>query len=189
MAFATHRNRSDGRCRCTNDINSNECRRIVEVLVDCSRKTIDGDRLVFHEFTPCSGNENGPSDGAEVFMSECIRVQSSPVDFDAKQFFQSDIAKMDLSAEMIQQGKLAWFVWRFKHHSLEAEHRDKSVRICAIQSSLAIKKSNSLGALSRFDYQLDCTGVQPLLTVLNPCFKRLVTEATVMLLAELHLNV
>ncbi len=122
-------------------------------------------------------------------MSECIRVQPPPVDFDTKQLFQPDIAEMDLPAKMIEQGKLAWLVRSFKHYRLETEHRRELVCVCGIQVSVLIKESDSPGALSCFDHQLDRTGIEPLLTLVDPCGKGAVIEPSIMLLAKFHLDV
>ena len=101
-------------------------------------------------------------------MSECIRVQATPVDFNAKQFFQPDIAEMDVPSKMIQQGKLAWLVRGFEHYGVEPECMDKPVCVCRIQVSILIKESDSLCALSGFDDELDRARIEPFLPLVNP---------------------
>ena len=121
-------------------------------------------------------------------MSEGIRVQASPVNFNAKQLFQSDIAEMNVSSKVIQKSKLTWLVGSFKHHSVEPEYIYKPVCVVRIQVSILIKESDSLCAFSGFDNELDCTGIEPFLTLVNPRRQRPVIKTTVMLLPKFHLN-
>src|SRR5262245_63734944 len=101
-------------------------------------------------------------------MSEGIRVQASPVNFNAKQLFQPDVAEMDVSSEVIQKSKLAWLVGSFKHHCVEPEYVNKPVCVFRIQVSIVIKEADSLCPFSGFDTELDYTGVHPLLTRVAP---------------------
>ena len=122
-------------------------------------------------------------------MSERIRVQAAPVDFNAEQFLQTDIAEMDVPSKMIQQGKLAWLVRGFEHDGVEPERMDKPVCVCRIQVSILIEESDSLCALPRFDDELDRTRIEPFLPLVNPRSERPVAEPAVMLLPKLHLNI
>jgi hypothetical protein len=45
-------------------------------------------------------------------------MKPAPVDLDPQEFFQSDIAKVYLSAKVVEQGKLAWLVRSFEHYRI-----------------------------------------------------------------------
>ena len=122
-------------------------------------------------------------------MSECIRMQAAPVDFNAKQFFQPHVAEMNVPSKMIQKGKLAWLVRGFKHDCVEPECMYKPVCVCRIQVSIVIKQSDSLCAFSGFDDELDRTRIEPFLTLVNPRRQRPAVKATVMLLPKFHLDI
>jgi hypothetical protein len=77
--------------------------------------------------------------GPELGVSERIRVQAAPVDFNAEQFFQTDIAEMDVPSKMIQQGKLAWLGRGFEHDGVEPERMDEPVCVCRIQVCILIE--------------------------------------------------
>src|SRR5262249_26481731 len=64
----------------------------------------------------------------------------------------------------------------------------QTVSVCLIQVSVLIEESNFSGALSRFDDQLNRTGIEPLPTSVNPCCKSPPGETTIMFLTEFHLN-
>ena len=122
-------------------------------------------------------------------MSECIRVEAAPVDFNAEHFFQPDVTEMDASSKMIQKGKLAWLVRGFKDDGVEPECIYKAVCVCRIQKSILIKQSDSPCAFSGFDDELDRTRIEPFLALVNPRRQRLPVKTAVMLLPKLHLNV
>jgi hypothetical protein len=134
----------------------------------------------------CEGNGGT---GPEVRVSERIRVQTASVDFNAQQFLQTDITEMDVPSKMIQEGKLAWLVRRFEHDCVEPERIDKPLCICGVQPSVLIEESDSSRAFSRFDDQLDRSGVEPFLPLVDPRSERPVAEPAVMFLPELHLNI
>ena len=101
-------------------------------------------------------------------MSEGIRVEAASVDFNAKQFLQTDITEMDVPSKVIQQGKLARLVRGFEHDRIEPERLDKPVCKRGIQVSIVVEQSDSLRAFSCFDDQLDGTRVEPVLPLFNP---------------------
>src|SRR5215471_9839182 len=116
-------------------------------------------------------------------------MQSTPVDFDAEQLLQPDITEMNVPSEVIQQGELAWFVRRFEDDGVEPERTDKPFRVCGIQVSILIEQSDSLCAFPGFDDELDRTGIEPFLALVDPRRERPIAEPTVVFLSELHLNV
>src|SRR5262245_45725248 len=116
-------------------------------------------------------------------------MQAASVDFNAEEFLQPDITEMDVPAKMIQQGKLARFVWGFEHDGVEPERLDKPVRVCGIQLSFLIEQSDAQCTFPGFDDELERTGIEPFLPLVNPRRKRPVVEPPVMLLSQLHLNV
>jgi hypothetical protein len=94
-----------------------------------------------------------------------------------------------MSAKVFQQSKLAGLVRRFEHDGLEPELLYKALRESGIQISILIKQPDSPGTFSRFDDELDCARIEPLLTTVDPGIKRLFVESPVMFLAEFHLHV
>ena len=122
-------------------------------------------------------------------MFECVRMQPTPVDFDAKQFFKPHVAEMNLPAKVVEQGELAWLVGSFERYCFETEHRHKSVGIRGVQVAVVIEEPDSSGALSGFDNQLHSAGIEPLLTAVDPLSKSALIETTVVLLAQFHLNI
>jgi hypothetical protein len=116
-------------------------------------------------------------------------METAPVDFDAKQLFQSDIAEMHVSSKMIQKGELTCLVRSFEHYRFKSEYVDKPVCVIRIQVSILIKESNSSCAFSGFDNELNRSGIEPLLTLVNPPRQRLVVETAVVLLSKFHLNI
>src|SRR5207247_9810457 len=116
-------------------------------------------------------------------------MKSAPVNLDAKQFLQPYIAEMDLSAEMIQQRKLARFVRGFEHQRFEPEHLDKAVGVCGVQFSVLVKEADSFRTLSAFDNELYSCRIEPLLSVGAPYRKGRLVETAVMLIALLDLTI
>ena len=57
----------------------------------------------------------------EVLHAKSVGVQAPPVDFDAQQFFQPDIAEPHLRSEVVEKRELAGLVRRFERHGVEAE--------------------------------------------------------------------
>src|SRR5262245_38989311 len=127
--------------------------------------------------------------GPEVDLSERIRVQAAPVDFNAQQFLQTDVTEMNVSSKVIQQRKLARLVRGFEHDGLEAESRDKPVCVCGIQVSILIEQSDSPRAFPGFDDELHRAGVEPFLALVDPRGERPVAKAPIVLLPELHLHI
>src|SRR5262249_45447071 len=115
-------------------------------------------------------------------------MQAASVDFNAEQFLQTDIAEMNLPAEMIQQGKLAWLGRGFEHDPVEPERLDKPFGIGRIQVSILIEESDTHRAFASFDDELDRPRIEPFLSLVNPCRERVGGESSVVLLPELHLN-
>src|SRR5689334_20842282 len=93
-------------------------------------------------------------DRPEVGELECVGVQTAPEDFDTKEFFEPDIAEMNVPAKVFQQGKLAGFAGRFEHDGFEPEPRHEAFREPGIQISILIKQPDSPGTLSCFDDEL-----------------------------------
>src|SRR5216110_1547530 len=122
-------------------------------------------------------------------MFECIRMQPTPVDFDAKELFKPYIAEMNLPSKVVEQGKLASLIGGFKHYCFETEHGYKAFGIRGVQVSVLIEKPNSPCALSGFDNELHSAGIEPLLTAVNPLSKSALIETAVVLLAQFHLNI
>jgi len=116
-------------------------------------------------------------------------MQTSSVDLDAKQLFQSDIAEMYVPSKMIQKGELTCLVRGFEHYRLEPENINKPVCVVRIQISILIKESNSFCAFSGFDNELNRARIEPFLTLINPLGKGLVVKTAVVLLAKFHLNI
>src|SRR5262245_46951670 len=96
---------------------------------------------------------------------------------------------MDIPAEVIQQGKLAWLVWSLEHDGVEPECVDKPFGICRVQASILIEQSDALCAFTRFDDELDGARIEPFLPLFNPYGNRVVGETAVVFLAKFHLNV
>src|SRR5262249_39358471 len=127
--------------------------------------------------------------GPEVDLSERVRVQAAPVDFNAEQFLQTNVTEMDVSAKVIQQGKLAWLVGRFEDNGLKSERRNKPVCVCRIQVAILMEQPDSPRAFPGFDDELQGAGVEPLLALVDPRRERLIAEPPVVFLAELHLHI
>ena len=112
-------------------------------------------------------------------MCEGIGMQAAPVDFNAEQFLQTNIAETDVPAKMVQQGKLTWLVRRLERDGLEPERTDKPVRVRGVQVSMLIKESDSLCAFPRLDDDLVCTRVEPFLPLLDLAGERPVGEPAI----------
>src|SRR5262245_56352033 len=136
-----------------------------------------------------SGRDQTRCAGPEVGVCECVRVQAAPVDFHAEQFLQPDVTEVDVASKVIEQRKLAWLVWRLEDHGLETERLHESVCEPRVQASVLVEESDCAGAFPSFDHELDRAGVEPGLSLVDPCRQRLVAEPAVVLLAKFHLHV
>ena len=123
-------------------------------------------------------------------MPERIRVQAAPVDFNAKQFLQTDIAEMDVPPKMVQQGKLAWLGRGFEHDGVESERVNKPVCVCGVQVSILIEQSDSL---VRFPWLRRRVGRAPASSHSCPWSIHAesvsLVEPSVVFLPKLHLNI
>src|ERR1700719_3414077 len=128
------------------------------------------------------------SNRSQVILREGIRMEAPPVDFHAKKLLQPDIAEVHFAAEMVQQGKLAGFVGRFEHHRLEAERLSEAICICAVEVSAVIKKSYLFCALAVFHDELEGSGVEPPLPLLDQLRYAVVGKRSTMLLTQFELN-
>src|SRR5262245_60660419 len=108
-------------------------------------------------------------------------MQAASVDLNAKQFLQTDIAEMNFPAEMIQQRKLACLGRSFEHHGAEPERFDKPFCISRIQVPILIEQPDPHCAFASLDDELDCTCVEPFLSLVNPLRECVVGESSVVL--------
>ena len=86
-------------------------------------------------------------------------MQPTAVDFNAQQFFQTNITEVYFTSEVVQEGELAGFVGRLEHENFMTESIDEAVGICGIEVSVLVEEPDSAGALTSFDYQLQSSGV------------------------------
>src|SRR4029453_13249080 len=96
---------------------------------------------------------------------------------------------MDIPPEMVQQGKLAWLGRGFEHDGVKSERVNKPVCVCGIQAPILIEQSNPLRAFPGFDDELECAGIEPFLSLVDPRRERLLAEPSVMFLPKLHLHI
>src|SRR5262245_33946407 len=96
---------------------------------------------------------------------------------------------MYVPSKMIQKGKLTRLVGGFEQYGFETEYMHKPVCVIRIQVSIWIKESHASCALSGLDDELNCSGIEPFLTLVNPLRQRLVVKTAVVLLSKFHLNI
>src|SRR5205823_6558035 len=117
--------RGDGShcCRCrSNDVNCDNGVRFRDGM-QAIEIAPDGDRPGHHL---C--NTRHRPDRAKILFRIGIRMQSTPVDFDAEQFLDPNVAKMDRAAKMVEKRKLTRFVRRLEEDAFETECLCEAVR-------------------------------------------------------------
>src|SRR5947199_2477903 len=116
-------------------------------------------------------------------------METPPVNFHAKYFFQPHVAQVHFAAEVIQQGKLAWLIGSFEYHGVKAERLCETICVCAVEISGIVKQTYFFRALPRFHHQLECSCIQPPLSLLDQLSYAIIGKGTVMLLTKLELNI
>src|SRR5438067_6429245 len=116
-------------------------------------------------------------------------MQAAAIDFDAQQFLQPHVAEVYLAPEVIEQGKLAGLVGRFKHHDVMPERLNEAVRICRIELAFSVEKPDATSALSSFNHQLQGSSVQPAATLLDEGFDGVLIKRPAVLLSQFELHV
>jgi hypothetical protein len=115
-------------------------------------------------------------------------MQAAAVNFDAQDFFQSYIAKMDLAAEVLEKGKLARFGRRFKQEQIESEVPGKTIGKGGIEVSVNIEEPDSASALAGLNNQLQGAGIEPPRTLRQELLNRFLVESPGMFLSQFELN-
>ena len=95
-------------------------------------------------------------------------MQSTPVDLDAQQFLDSNIAKMDLTAEVIEESELAWLIGRFEQDSMKTEFFSETIREGCSQTAVIVKEADTLRAFTSFHHQLQRAGFEPAMSLIDP---------------------
>src|SRR3989441_4834441 len=96
---------------------------------------------------------------------------------------------VDLSAEVVQQRKLARFIRSLEDHRLESECLDEPICKGAIQVALVVKQPDALGAFSAFHNELERPSIEPSLALLDQTLHDLFGKAAGVFLAELELHI
>ena len=81
-------------------------------------------------------------------------MQSPPVDFDTQQFFDTHIAEVDFTSEMIEKRKLARFIGRFEECRLQPELFCKAIGKGFSEIAVVVKEAYALRAFTRLYDQL-----------------------------------
>src|SRR5512134_2324923 len=83
----------------------------------------------------------------QVITLKSVRVETAPIDLDAEQFFDPDIAQLDFGAEVVQQRELAGLVGGLEDRLLHAEGLNESIRELGLKLSLVIEEPDILRTL------------------------------------------
>src|SRR5437868_9754749 len=116
-------------------------------------------------------------------------MQPTAVDFNAQQFFQTNITEVYFTSEVVQEGELAGFVGRLEHENFMTESIDEAVGICGIEVSVLVEEPDSAGALTSFDYQLQGSSIEPAASLIDQRIDGLVVECACVLLSQFELSV
>src|ERR1700730_16463537 len=115
-------------------------------------------------------------------------MEPASIDLDPQQFLQSDITKMYLTAKVVEQGKLTWFVGSLEHHRVETEAFSKPVCEGTIEVPVLVKQTAPACALSGFYNQFYGARIEPLLPLGDQRIHHSVAEFSRVLFAEFELN-
>src|SRR5262245_46819786 len=94
-------------------------------------------------------------------------MQATPIDLNAQQFFQPYVAQSNARSEMIQQGKLTWFVRCLEGDGVKTELLCEAVRQSRVEVAFVVEKAYPFGALTGLYNQFARTGFQPAMSLRN----------------------
>src|SRR5439155_1099305 len=90
-----------------------------------------------------------------------VRMQAAPVNLNAEQLLEADIAEVDRVAEVAQEVELRALVGRLEDRPFHAECVREGFRGIEVQPTGIVEQPDRLRALARLDTVLTGAGVQP----------------------------
>src|SRR5438067_1658964 len=90
-----------------------------------------------------------------------VRMQAAPVNLNAEQLLEADIAEVDRVAEVAQEVELRALVGRLEDRPFHAECVREGFRGIEVQPAGIVEQPDRLRALARLDNDLTGAGVQP----------------------------
>src|ERR1700676_1490438 len=137
------------------------------VKLNILRKTIDHDRFA-HLFTfTIVGPSSTRSRRPQILLRKCVGMQAPAVNFHSQNLFQPYVTQVNLTAEMVEQRKLARFVGGLENDSTKSERIGKAIGVAAVEVPCPIKEPDLIRTLSGLHHKLKGTRVQPPLPLLH----------------------
>src|SRR5579883_3486505 len=116
-------------------------------------------------------------------------METAPVNLDAQQLFEPDIAEAHRGSEVVEEGELAWLGGRFVSYDVQAELAGEPVRQGVVERAMIVEEAHALGALSGFDDEFEGAGVEPALSLFEQLVDGRGREGAGVFLAELELDI
>ena len=69
-------------------------------------------------------------------------MEPAPVDFNSQDFFQPDVAQMNLAAKMFEQRELTGLIGCFEYHRLESESVSETIGESSVQFSGIVEEAD-----------------------------------------------
>jgi hypothetical protein len=115
-------------------------------------------------------------------------MQTAPIDLHTEEFFEPNVAEMHLTPKMIQERELTLFVGSLEHDSFMPERCYETIGETCVEISIVIKESNPSCTLPRFYHQLNCSCIEPPLSLLDQTLDGIFRKRAGMFLAKFKLN-
>src|SRR5579863_6599894 len=115
-------------------------------------------------------------------------MQSASINFNSQQFFQPDVAELDITTEVLEHRELARLVRRLEDDHIKPEGTSKTVCEVRIESAALIKQAHAFRAFPCLYDQLQCPRIQPPSTLVYQAIHDLGLECSCVFLPKLELH-